>query len=90
MNISDELSQYQENLVQFIREKYCVPYKNNKKEVSRNDYAKLSGISKGTLSRIKEGYGYDLPLSTIYKFCKFENISVAELLDEFEKTLINK
>lgn len=90
MDISNELNQYQENLVQFLKEKYCSPYKNNKKEISRNDYAKLSGISKGTLSRIKEGNGYDLPLSTIYKFCRFENISVADLLLEFEQHLKEK
>lgn len=90
MNTTKELEDYQYYLVNFLKNKFCEPYKINKKEVSRNIYAKASHIGPSTLTRIKEGNGYDLPLSTIYKFCKFENISVADLLFEFEQHLKEK
>lgn len=84
MSEKDELDTYQHQLVKFLKNKFCSPYKIDRKEVSRNEYAKESGISKGTLSRLNDGKGYDVPISTIYKLCNFECISLKDFFAEFE------
>jgi DNA-binding Xre family transcriptional regulator len=89
MNKNDELEYYQYKLVQFIKNKFLSPYKFDQKEVSRDNYSEHSGISQGTLSRLKKGERYDIPTSVIYKLCKFEGISVTELFKEFENSLKN-
>lgn len=85
MSEKKDLDTYQRQLVQFIKNKFCSPYKIDSKKVSRNDYAKKSGISKGTLSRLNDGNGYDVPISTIYKLCNFENVSVKDFFTEFSE-----
>ncbi len=85
MNRKEELDVYQKNLVQFLDKKFCSPYQVEGKEVSRNIYAERCGIAGSTLTRIKNGDGYDVPISTIYKFCDFENIEVKDLFIEFEE-----
>jgi transcriptional regulator with XRE-family HTH domain len=90
MKENDELESYQYKLVQFIKYKFLSSYKFDKKEISRDKYAELSGISQGTLSRLKKGERYDIPTSIIYKLCKFEGISITELFEEFEKSLKDK
>ncbi len=84
MNSSDKIDSYLQELVDFLKIKFCSPYKINGKKVSRNFYAEKSGISQGTLSRLSKGKGYDVPISTIYKFCKFENIKLKDFFLEFE------
>ncbi len=86
MNENDELELYQYKLVQFIKNSFLSPYKIDEKEVTRDTYAERSGISQGTLSRLKKGERYDLPVSTIYKLCVFEKISLSDFFIEFEKT----
>lgn len=83
----EELEDYQNYLVQFINTKFFAPYKVDGKEVSRNTYAKKSDVAGSTLSRIKNGEGYDVPISTIYKLCKFENLSIKDFFTEFEDFL---
>lgn len=85
MNRKDEIDAYLQNLVEFIKNKFCSPYKIDGKEVSRNEYSEKSGISKGTLSRLNEGKGYDVPTSTIYKLCKFERVSAKDFFIEFDE-----
>ena len=85
MNRKDEIDAYLQNLVEFIKKKFCSPYKINGKEVSRNEYSEKSGISKGTLSRLNEGKGYDVPTSTIFKLCTFAGISLNEFFTEFDE-----
>ncbi|WP_149912702.1 MULTISPECIES: helix-turn-helix domain-containing protein [Sphingobacterium] len=82
-----QIEAYQRSFIEFLKKKFCSPYKISGNEVSRNDYANKSGISRGTLTRINDGSPYDIPLSTIYKLCTFENISVPELFQEFDKSL---
>lgn len=83
----EELEDYQKYLVQFINIKFCSPYKVDGKEVSRNTYAKKCDVAGSTLSRIKNAEGYDVPISTIYKLCKFENLSIKDFFIEFEDFL---
>lgn len=84
MKTSKDLEEYQTNFVNFLKNKFCSPFIIDNKEVSRNIYAKKSDIGTSTLTRITDGEGYDVPLSTIYKLCKFENITLGDLLVEFE------
>lgn len=86
MNRKEELDTYQQSLVQFLKAKFCSPYKVDGKEVTRNVYAKKCDVAGSTLTRIKEGNGYDVPISTIYKICKFENVTVKDFFAEFEDT----
>ncbi|MFD2903805.1 hypothetical protein D3C87_1357500 [compost metagenome] len=86
MKTSEELEEYQKNLVNFLKNKFCDPYKIDNKKVSRNMYAEKSDIGSSTLTRITDGLGYDVPLSTLFKLCKFEKISLADLFVEFENT----
>lgn len=83
----NELDRYQKNLVQFLNKKFCSPHKINGKEVTRNEYADKSGISRGTFSRLKKGEGYDVPTSTIFKLCRFESIPIKDFFNEFEAQL---
>ena len=85
MGNKEQIEAFQRSFVQFLKRKFCSPYKIDGREVSRNDYAKESGISRGTLTRVNEGKPYDIPISTIYKLCEFENITMANLLKEFEE-----
>lgn len=85
MNRKEELEAYQKSLVQFLDMKFCSPYQIEGKEVSRNIYAERCDIAGSTLTRIKNREGYDVPISTIYKFCDFENIDVKALFIEFEE-----
>lgn len=90
MKSTKELEEYQKKLVEFIKNKFCSPYKVNGLQVSRNIYAEKSDISGSTLTRIKEGNGYDLPISTIYKLCVFEKISLKQFFTDFEEYLKEK
>lgn len=81
---NEELEAYQQNLVEFLKDKFCSPYKVDGKEVTRNVYAEKCDVAGSTLTRIKEGNGYDVPTSTIYKLCKFEDISLKDFFAEFE------
>lgn len=87
MKNTEKLVDYQRNLVIFIKINFFSPYKVDKIEVSRNVYAEKSDISGSTLTRIKEGIGYDIPISTLYKLCKHEKISLKQFFEEFEKSL---
>lgn len=87
MSKKEELEEYQKNLVQFLKNKFCSPYKVAGKEVTRNVYADQCGVAGSTLTRIKEGNGYDVPISTIYKLCAFEDITVKDFFTEFSKWL---
>ncbi len=84
MDRKEELDAYQKSLVRFLDRKFCSPYQVEGKEVSRNIYAERCDIAGSTLTRIKNREGYDVPISTIYKFCDFENIKVKDLFIEFE------
>lgn len=84
MKTSKDLEEYQKNFVIFLKNKFCNPFMVDNKKVSRNIYAKKSDVGTSTLTRITDGEGYDVPLSTIYKLCKFENITLGDLLVEFE------
>lgn len=84
MGINEEVKSYQKSLIQFIKNKFFSPYQVGGKEVSRNDYAEKSNISRGTLTRFNDPDGYDVPISTIYKICKFEDIAVNVFFNEFE------
>ncbi|MBE8719950.1 helix-turn-helix domain-containing protein [Sphingobacterium pedocola] len=86
----NELDSYQKNLVQFLKKKFCSPHKINGEEVSRNEYADKSEISRGTFTRLKKGEGYDVPTSTIFKLCKFEDIKVVDFYMEFDAYLEEK
>lgn len=81
----EELDAYQKNLVRFLKKKFCSPYMIAGEEVTRNVYADKCGVAGSTLTRIKEGNGYDVPISTIYKFCKFENIYIKDFFSEFSE-----
>ena len=87
MNRKEEIDSYLQKLGKFLKNKFCSPFQIEGKEVSRNIYAKKSGISQGTLSRLSEGQGYDVPISTIYRLCSFENVSLKDFFTEFEGTL---
>ncbi|MFB2120817.1 helix-turn-helix domain-containing protein [Parapedobacter sp. 2B3] len=78
---------YQKNLVQFLKNKFCSPYKVGGKQVTRNVYAEKCDVARATLTRITNGDGYDVPISTIYKLCTFEDITVKDFFTEFSKWL---
>ncbi|MBB1643621.1 helix-turn-helix transcriptional regulator [Sphingobacterium sp. UME9] len=85
MDNNQELEIFKEDFIKYLKQTFCSPYKVDGNKVSRNEYAEKSGISRGTLSRLNEGAGYDVPLSTIYKLCKFEDITPKDLFEKFEK-----
>ncbi len=87
MKRKEEIDSYLQELAKFLKNRFCSPFQIKGIEVSRNEYAKKSGISQGTLTRLSEGNGYDVPISTIYRLCSFENVSVKDFFTEFECTL---
>lgn len=73
------------HLCNFIAEKFFSPFSNNLgEEISQNEYSKECGISSSTLSKIKELDGYNIPLTTLYSICRFENYTLEEFFSEFE------
>lgn len=90
MTRKEELEAYQKNLVQYLKQRFCSPYKVEGEEVSRNVYAEKSEVSGATLTRINAGYAYDVPISTIYKICKFENVTITKFFSDFEGSLIDR
>ncbi len=90
MDYNQDLETFQNSFIEFLKETFCSPYRIKGSEVSRNEYAENSGISRGTLSRLNEGKGYDIPLSTIYKLSKFEEIEPKDLFEKFEEYLSSK
>jgi DNA-binding Xre family transcriptional regulator len=73
-------------LCNFITEKYFSPfYDKDGNEISQNEYSKGCGITSSTLSKIKELDGYNIPLTTVYSICRFENCSLQDFFSEFEK-----
>lgn len=90
MEKKDGLKLYQYNLVQFLKNKFLSPYKIDGIEVSRDKYAEESDVSQGTLSRLKKGEGYDVPTSTIFKLCEFEDVKMLDFYIEFDTYLQEK
>lgn len=73
-------------LCNFIAKKFFSPFTNHKgEEISQNEYSNGCGITSSTLSKIKDLDGYNIPLTTIYSICRFENYSLEEFFSEFEK-----
>lgn len=73
-------------LCNFIANKFLIkPYNQDGDGISQNKYAELCGLSSSTISKIKSSDGYDIPMSTIYNICRFENYSLKKLFNEFEK-----
>lgn len=79
-----------QGFVEFIYNKFFSPCKVNGKEVSRSYYAKKSGISTGTIKRFEENKNYNARLTTVYRICEFEKISMRDLYIEFEDSLKKK
>lgn len=74
------------HLCNFIAKKFFSPFFNHQgKEISQNEYSKRCGISSSTLSKIKDSDGYNIPLTTLYSICRFENYTLEEFFSEFEK-----
>ena len=73
-------------LCNFIAKKFFSPFYNQDgQEISQNEYSKGCGITSSTLSKIKELDGYNIPLTTVYSICRFENCSLQDFFSEFEK-----
>ena len=74
------------HLCNFIAKKFFTPFYNQDgHEISQNEYASECGLTSSTLSKIKEPDGYNIPLTTIYSICRFENYSLEDFFSEFEK-----
>ncbi len=73
-------------LCNFIAKKFFSPFCNQDgQEISQNEYSIGCGITSSTLSKIKGLDGYNIPMTTIYSICRFENYSLEEFFSEFEK-----
>lgn len=73
-------------LCNFITKKFFSPFRDQSDNViSQNEYSDGCGITSSTLSKIKNPDGYNIPLTTIYSICRFENYSLKNFFTEFEK-----
>ncbi|MCY4781538.1 helix-turn-helix transcriptional regulator [Sphingobacterium sp. UT-1RO-CII-1] len=90
MNRNIGLDTYKVYLVDFLSIKFLDTYKVNGQEVARDIYANEAGVAGSTLSKIKQRKLYDMPISTLYKICKFENYSIKDFFIEFEAYLQEK
>ena len=70
----------------FIADKFLRKFKDqNGRTLTQNEYAKYCGLSSSTITKLKLNEGYDVPMSTVYNICRFEKISIASLLIEFDE-----
>lgn len=90
MNKNIECNPIQNELVLYILKKYFNPFKSEGKEISRNEYSKLSGVHTAILTKIVQLKSYDIPISTISKICIHEKISLTEFFKMFEAYLQEK
>ncbi|MEC7769814.1 MAG: hypothetical protein VX798_01435 [Bacteroidota bacterium] len=73
-------------LCNFIAKKFFSPFTDiNGNEISQNLYSESCGIASSTLSKIKDSDGYNIPMTTIYSICRYENHSLEHFFSEFEK-----
>jgi len=73
-------------LCNYITKKFFTPFcSHDGQEISQNEYSNGCGVTSSTLSKIKGLDGYNIPLTTIYSICRFENYSLEEFFSEFER-----
>lgn len=88
--LTNDISAINKHICNFITEKWLLDFKHKGKAISHNAYAKLCDLSSSTITKIKEEKGYNIPLSTIYKICHKEKISLSDFFIEFDKKYYSK
>lgn len=85
MNNVKTITDINKSICTFINGRFFSPFKINGKESSLNNYAKACNLSSSTISKIKGGQGYNIPISTIYAICSLESVSLNQFFTDFEQ-----
>ncbi|MDR2285604.1 MAG: helix-turn-helix transcriptional regulator [Sphingobacterium sp.] len=83
----EETECFNKNLLLFINVRFLSPIKIGDRPPSIREYEKITSIGRGTIDKLLKKEGYDVPISTISKVCKYAEISLAEFFTMFEAYL---
>lgn len=84
MEKKDYKSKLNKELCEYITKRFLSSFDNINNN-SQNKYAKAVGITSSTISKISNGDGYNIPLSTIALILKYEKISLEDFFKDFNK-----
>lgn len=86
----EETEYFNKNILLFINVKFLSPIKIDGRLPSIREYETITSIGRGTIDKLLKKEGYDVPMSTIRKVCKYAKISLAEFFTMFEAYLKEK
>ena len=87
----DEEQEHFENaLLSFINVKFIEPITINGLKPTIRQYEEITYIGKTTIEKLIKSEGYDVPISTIRKICKYAKITLSVFFSMFEEYLEEK
>ncbi|SKB38105.1 hypothetical protein SAMN05660841_00145 [Sphingobacterium nematocida] len=86
----EEQEQFQRDLLDFINIQFISPISIKGKRPTIRQYVEIMNIRRTTINKLTTSNGYDVPISTIRKVCKYAKISIAEFFTMFEAYLKEK
>ncbi|MBL1411478.1 hypothetical protein [Sphingobacterium faecale] len=86
----EETEYFNKNLLLFINVKFLSPITIDGRPPSIREYETITSIGRGTIDKLLKTEGYDVPMSTIRKVCKYAKISLSEFFTMFEAYLQEK
>lgn len=82
----DEQQEHLETeLLSFIYVEFIAPIKINGIKPTIRQYEDITSIGRTTIEKLTKSPGYDVPISTIWKICKYADISFLEFFSQFEE-----
>jgi len=81
---------FENALLSFIKVKFIEPITINGLKPTIRQYVEITSIGKATIEKLIKSKGYDIPISTIRKICKYAKITLSDFFLLFEEYLKEK
>lgn len=81
---------FENALLSFIKVKFIEPITINGLKPTIRQYVEITSIGKATIEKLIKSKGYDVPISTIGKICKYAKITLSDFFSMFEEYLKEK
>lgn len=81
---------FENALLSFIKVKFIEPITINGLKPTIRQYVEITSIGKATIEKLIKSKGYDVPISTIGKICKYAKITLSDFFLMFEEYLKEK
>lgn len=83
----EELEHFENALLSFINAKFLEPITINGVKPTIRQYEEITSIGRTTIEKLLKSKGYDVPVSTIRKICKYSKITLSVFFSMFENYL---